>query len=146
MLEVLLGLIIGLMVGTIVAFALMREVLRRYYEARLKAWIARHEEEIRREAVKASSSILKGKIGEQMAPLFPEFGYNPADARFIGGPVDYVVFNGYSDILSGRADRPIEVVFLEVKTGRKAKLTLAQEKIKEAVEKGRVKWRTLELR
>jgi len=42
----------------------------------------------------------------------PEFNYNPTDARFLGSPVDFVVFNG----LSG--DSPEEVVFLEVKTGK----------------------------
>ena len=41
---------------------------------------------------------LKGKIGEQMAPLLEEFysKYDLADARFIGQPIDYIIFKNLS--------------------------------------------------
>ena len=43
--------------------------------------------------------IVKGQIGEQLAPHMKEFvsKYDAADARFLGGkPVDYIVYKGYS--------------------------------------------------
>jgi predicted Holliday junction resolvase-like endonuclease len=42
--------------------------------------------------------FLKGKIAEQIAPLMPGFlaKYNPADARFIGSPIDYLIFRNMS--------------------------------------------------
>ena len=52
----------------------------------------------RKDAVETSRNVLKGKIGEQMSPLLPEFysKYEPADARFIGSPIDYVIFKNMS--------------------------------------------------
>ena len=37
-------------------------------------------------------------MAEQMAPLLPGFAYLPADARFLGDPIDYVIFDGYSAV------------------------------------------------
>ena len=44
-----------------------------------------------------SRAVLKGKMAEQFAPILPEFQYLPSDAKFLGDPVDYVVFDGYTD-------------------------------------------------
>ena len=70
----------------------------------------------------------------------PEFKYNPADARFLGNPIDYLIFDGYSN------DEKINLVFMDVKKGEHAKLSKKQEKIKEAVDNKRVKWQTLNLK
>jgi predicted Holliday junction resolvase-like endonuclease len=65
--------------------------------------------------------IVKGQVGEQLAPHMKEFvkKYDPADARFLGGkPVDYIVYKGYSRVYD--TNLPIdEVVFVEVKTSDK---------------------------
>jgi len=52
----------------------------------------------RKDAVETSRSSLKGKISEQMSPLFPEFysKYEPSDARFLGSPIDFVIFRNMS--------------------------------------------------
>lgn len=70
--------------------------------------------------------------------------YNPADSRFIGSPIDYVIFRNLSRVAEG-SEEEIEIVLLDVKAGQQAGLTRVQRKIKEAVEKGRVKWDTLRL-
>ncbi len=87
----------------------------------------------RDDAVKRSRAVLVGQIGEQLAPYFPGFPCDPADARFLGKPVDFVVFPGAGE------GRPREVVFIEVKTGD-ARLTAAERAVKEAVLAGRVRW------
>jgi predicted Holliday junction resolvase-like endonuclease len=104
----------------------------------LERWRAEVEEKIRREAVERSRVVLKGKIGEQMAPLLPDFRYEPADARFIGSPVDYIVFEGYSE------GEPRRIVFVDVKTG-KGGLSPIERKIREVVEKKKVDWETVSL-
>jgi predicted Holliday junction resolvase-like endonuclease len=100
-----------------------------------------------RNALDTQRDVLKGKIGEQMAPLFPEFRnrYNPADARFIGSPIDYIIFKNLSKVDSAE-EAPLEIVFVDVKTG-KAGLTKAQQMIERAVsgEKKRVDFYTLRL-
>lgn len=89
---------------------------------------------VRKDSVNRSRSSLTGKIWEQIVSLIPGFKYNPADMRFLGSPVDYIVFKGMSK-------RDIEkVIFLEIKTGD-SKLTEQQEKVKRAVKAGKVEWR-----
>lgn len=97
-------------------------------------------------ALERSRAVLKGKIGEQFVPFFLEFGYNPSDARFLGAPIDYVVFDGYTDVKDGKENRPINIVLLDVKTGEYATLSNQQKKIKEGVKRGNVKWETLHLK
>ena len=80
---------------------------------------------------KTGDAVRRGRRMEQLAPLLSsDF---EGDIRFLGGPVDYVVF---------KPDGTVE--FVEVKTGQ-SNLSVKQEKIKRAVESGKVTWRTLRL-
>ncbi|MGA2912371.1 MAG: Holliday junction resolvase-like protein [Methanoregula sp.] len=110
----------------------------------LERWKIECTGEIRKDSVNRSRSTLKGRISEQMAPLLPEFTYSPADARFIGNPIDFVVFDGYTKAKDEKGDA-ISVVLVEVKKG-KGKLTREESLIKKAVEEGRVSWRTIVLK
>lgn len=107
-------------------------------------WKNEHTKEIRKDSVNRSRSTLKGRISEQMAPLLPEFPYAPADARFIGNPVDFVVFDGYTDAKDGDGSA-ISVVLVEVKKGG-GRLSRTEQLIKKAVEEGRVSWKTIVIR
>lgn len=92
----------------------------------------------RGEALKKSGAVLKGQAAEQLAPLTGEFPYLPADARFLGSPIDYLIFEGLSE------GQEVEVVFLEVKTGG-SKLSARERRVREAVENGRCRWQELRL-
>jgi predicted Holliday junction resolvase-like endonuclease len=93
-----------------------------------------------RRSVAQSRSTLKGQLAEQMAPLLPGFAYNPSDARFLGDPIDYVIFHGYTDVKDDAGDPDqIEIVILEVKCGS-AKLSSTQRAIAAAVDAGRVRF------
>src|SRR5215471_12830697 len=59
-------------------------------------------EAARKQSVNQARVTLKGQIGEQLAPLLPGFAYAAADARFLGDPIDYVVFHGYTDLRDGQ--------------------------------------------
>ncbi|GEM_PF-648277 len=93
----------------------------------------------RQEAVAQSHAVVSGKVQEHLAPLFPQFlaEFDPREARFIGTPVDYVVFNGIDD-------GECEVVFVEVKTGR-SQLSTRERRVRRAVEEGRARWVELRL-
>ena len=121
---------------------------RETYEAKLNEWKAtelmKTVEEERADAVDTSRAVLKGKIAEQIAPLLPGFlvKYNPADARFIGSPIDYLIFKGMS---KGKdSDEPVEIVLLDVKTGN-AGLNGTQKKIQAATAEKRVSFETLRI-
>ena len=120
----------------------------RIYEARLRELEDRHRAElgqVRQDTVDRSRAVLKGKMAEQVAPLLPGFAYWPADARFLGDPVDYVVFNGYSACRDGGGDADeLEVVILDIKQG-KSTLSRAQRQIAEAVAQGRVRFEVVRI-
>lgn len=121
---------------------------RRRSQARIEQLLADHEKRVvdaRRESVDKSRSSLKGRIAEQMAPLLPGFQYPPADARFLGDPIDYVVFNGYTELRDNGDDgAAMEIVLLEVKQGASA-LTSFQRAIARSVEEGRFRFEVLRI-
>lgn len=87
----------------------------------------------RRDAILKSRSVLSGQFSEQLAPYLPDFEYSPTECKFLGKPIDMIVFKGMDE-------KDInEVVFLEVKSG-KSKLSSQERKLKEAIQKKRVKW------
>jgi predicted Holliday junction resolvase-like endonuclease len=87
-----------------------------------------------REAMDRMRPVLKGKIAEQLAPhLAQDFVWSAADARFLGDPIDYVVFDGYAD------GDEVEVVLVEIKT-QNASMSAGQRRIRRAVEAGRVRF------
>ena len=94
-----------------------------------------------KEAQDRSRPIIKGLVAEQIVPFLKDFKYNPADARFIGAPIDYVIFDGYSDKLE-----EITVVIADIKTGKRPDLTPSQRKIRNAINEKRVKWETIHLK
>jgi predicted Holliday junction resolvase-like endonuclease len=116
-------------------------IVRLRYERRFKDWrdaeILKWQVEMeqgRKAAVTQSRAVLGGKFTEQMVPYFPDFRYDPTEVRFIGSPVDLIVFPGLA-----RGD-PEEIVILEVKTGPNSQLTPAQKKIRQLIEDGMVRW------
>jgi len=125
--------VIGLLIGIFLTYTYLRGRLAVQFER----WRAEFEERIRREVLERSRAVLKGRIGEQLAPLLPMFKHEPADARFIGSPVDYLVFDGYKE------GEPRRIIFLDVKTGKTAALSPVEQKLKRVVEQGKVEWETL---
>ena len=121
-----------------------RSVLIREIEVRAEKRFKEMKEALRREILEKSRAVLKGRIAEQIVPFLEQFQYNPSDARFIGSPVDYIIFDGYTKAKDGNQEQPITIVLADIKTG-KSTLTREQKKIKEAIEQKRVKWETIRL-
>jgi predicted Holliday junction resolvase-like endonuclease len=116
---------------TAVSFARYRAVFR-YAQEDL--------EEARRDAARRSRGVRAGRAAEQLAPLAPAFAdrFDPADARFLGAPVDFVVFDG---LAAGRLE---EIVLVEVKTGS-GRLNGNERLVRAAVAEGRVGYELLRL-
>jgi predicted Holliday junction resolvase-like endonuclease len=110
----------------------LQKRFRDWRDAELQNWQAEMER-ARRSAVVQSRAVLGGKFTEQMVPYFPDFRYDPTEVRFIGSPIDMIVFPGLA-----RGD-PEEIVFLEVKTGR-SQLKPHQKKIRQLIMDGMVRW------
>jgi predicted Holliday junction resolvase-like endonuclease len=102
--------------------------------------LLRNIQKQRKDAVEQSRAVTSGKVSEQLAPyLSSDFNFNPQDARFLGNPVDFVVFDGLSE-----EKDIIEVIFIEVKTGAST-LNKRQRRVRDAVKAGLVKWKELRM-
>lgn len=100
-------------------------------KAMFDQWRIKYEDEIRRDAIERSKSVILGKVTEHLVPYLPNFNFNPKDVRFIGSPVDLIVFDGLDE---GELRR---IVFVEVKSG-KSTLSKREKMVKEAIEKKKV--------
>ncbi|PVZ89481.1 endonuclease [Serratia sp. S1B] len=145
-----IAMVIGLGIGVILTYALLSNLrngkIQAEYEVQISELKRKHQKELRltqSRSVNSSRAILKGRMAEQFAPIFPEFEYLPSDAKFLGDPVDYIVFNGYNAFRDGdgRADE-IEVVLIDIKSGN-ARLTKGQQAIADAIRKGRIRFETI---
>ena len=110
---------------------------RQWQEAERRRWEAEKERAIR-EAIQQSRAVLGGKFTEQMAPYLPQFSYDPTEARFIGSPIDFIIFPGLAQ------GEPKEIIIMEVKSGKPGQLTGAQRKIRQLIEDGMVRWELLQ--
>ena len=129
-----------IVIAAVAVLALLRTAVA---YARYRAVYAYSDDDLddaRRDAIRRSRGVRGGKAAEQLAPFAPGFAerFDPADARFLGAPVDFVVFDGLAD-----GDLR-EVVLIEVKTGG-GRLNGNERAVREAIESGRVSYELLRL-
>lgn len=171
MIEVLLAIVAGVIIGILSAFLYFRakvesmavklgnemgqrifeqkkieleRTFKEMYKVLLEQQKIESEKVFRKDVLVRSGFVLEGRLAEQLAPIFKIFGHDPHDARFIGDPVDYVIFDGYTKVKEGVEDKPITIVLADVKTGE-ADLTYEQRRIKEGIEKGLVKFEIIRM-
>jgi predicted Holliday junction resolvase-like endonuclease len=118
---IVIGLIIGYLIGHYITFV-----------RRNKHWEAQIDFH-RQDAIARSRSVLAGQFSEQLAPYLPDFPFNPSECKFIGKPVDFIVFHGLDD------KNVTGVSFVEVKSG-KSKLSGTEKTVKNAIENKNVNW------
>ena len=116
--------------------------LRKSIENRVQKRFQEKKKEIKRNTLKRSRSSIKGKVSEQLAPLTKKFDYNSSDARFIGSPIDYIIFDGYTRNKDGDGQKDISIVFADIKSGN-SRLSKIQRKIKNAIQDKKIKWETI---
>ena len=97
-------------------------------------WEGGRLEEIVKTRLKQSRAVLGGLVSEQIAPLLPEFPFDPGDCRFIGKPVDFIVFKGMNK------QNISEVVFLEIKSGVSKNLNQQEKRLRQVIQAGKVRW------
>lgn len=131
--QLLVVLVLTLSVLLVVSMA--RNVIHRSHYS----FTQKDVERARQEAVRGSHIVKGGQIAEQLAPLLPGFcdQFNPKDARFLGHPIDFVVFDGLEE---GDLRR---VVLVEIKSGASADLNGRQRQVRRVIEAGAVEFETL---
>lgn len=125
----MITIVILFLVGLVLAYWIGKKVGNfsrdRYWEGQIVGQ--------RQDAINRSRAVIGGQFSEQLAPYLPDFPYNPNEVRFIGKPIDLIVFKGMDE------KNISEIKFVEVKSGN-SKLSASEKKLKEAVEAGRVSW------
>lgn len=106
--------------------------------ADLEAWKIKYEMFYRQDAINRSQSVILGKVTEHLIPFHQNFPYNPKEARFIGSPIDMIVFQGIDN------EEEVTIYILEIKTGTSS-LNKRQKLVRDAVENNRVFWRELNI-
>ena len=143
-----IGICIGVLISVLWLYLIKIQQLHAEYQYEISEMRREHDQALalaRKRSVNTSRAVLKGKMAEQLAPIMPEFQYLPSDAKFLGDPVDYVVFDGYTDFRDGEGDaEDIEVVLIDIKSGG-ARLTKGQQAIARAVQEGRVRFETIRI-
>ncbi len=79
---------------------------------------------------KKSSDVIHGSSWEQFVPFMKNFPYAKEDFKFLGKPIDGIVFSDD------------EIVFLEFKTGQSG-LSEGQRKIRQLVSEGKVRFEVM---
>ena len=96
--------------------------------------MARKLKKVRQDALKRSNAVKGGQLAEQLAPFLPNFPCNPADAHFLGQPIDYIAFPSICE--KNTVD---EILLIEVKTNT-SQLSSREKEIREAVKSGRIRY------
>src|SRR5262245_28234699 len=115
-----------------------RQVARREASAELDQWRGQAEASIRQDAIDRSRSVIIGKVTEHLTPWLPSFPFNPKDARFIGSPIDMIIFDGADE------EELRRIVFLEIKTNASG-LSGRQRRIRDVIKAGKVEWQELRI-
>jgi len=111
-----------------------RESARLDAVSQLAQWKMKNELAIRADAIRRSQSVIMGKVTEHIVPYMPDFPFNAKDVRFVGTPIDLIVFDGlYDDDLQ-------RIIFVEVKTGPSASLSKREREIRSAIRAGKVEF------
>jgi predicted Holliday junction resolvase-like endonuclease len=144
---IIIGIILGIILTTLILSNSRNGRIKAEYEQYIAELELKHQQDLaqaQKRSVNTSRAVLKGKMAEQLAPILPEFPYLPSDAKFLGDPIDYVIFNGYTDLRDGSGQDNIEIILVDIKSGG-ARLTKGQQAIAEAIKQGRVRFETIRI-
>jgi len=116
----------------------IREIVSKESAVSFEQWKTETEKQIRQDAISKSQSVTMGKMTEHIVPYLPGFGFNPADARFIGSPIDLIVFDGLDE------DCLKKIVFIEIKTGSST-LSTRERWVRDAILAKNIEWREVKV-
>ena len=119
----------------LILFSTYAYTASRIYKSNIECIKQLHEENTKLLSQKKSSETRLGQIGEHFAPLLDVFPYDPKDARFLGSPIDFVVFDFEGD----------QIVLVEFKTGN-SRESKRQKQVRDMVANGNVKYEVIRVR
>jgi predicted Holliday junction resolvase-like endonuclease len=128
----------GLLLGIAFAVIVLRAAIRREVDAAVEVWLARERDAIRAEALRAGASDLRRRAGETVGSWTAAVPFRREDARFIGHPVTYLVFDGYA-AMRAREGKISGITFAALGAADDPDTAM----VAECVAAGRVAWQTI---
>lgn len=136
-----LVIVLGALLLVTVVVLILRERGFAEYRARY-THTPKDVEDARKHSVATSRGSTLGQVAGHLAPFLPQLTerFAPGDWRFLGSPVDFVVFDGLCD------DAIQRVLLVEVKSGR-PRLNPRQEQLRAAIDSRTLplEWLTVEM-
>ena len=121
-----------------IEFNTIKQQTESFYKAQFESWKILEGKKIRKDSVARSRSVMRGQATEHLAPLMID-NLNLKDFRFLGNPIDYIVFNGSSAVADKEADTVESIIFIDIKTGT-SRLTKVQRRIRDCIKNGNVEF------
>lgn len=103
-----------------------------------RAWLRQRKKNIPKKSEVGAKAVNLGFLLERLAPTLDDFTFDKNDCRFLGDPIDFVIFEGLS-----RNQKVEKIIFGDFKSG-KAVLSPKQKKIKASVNDKRVEFKRYE--
>lgn len=103
-------------------------------------WKMEESARIRQDAASRSTAVNLGKATEHLIPWFLGDDVDPREIRFLGSPIDLIVFQGL------RSGYIKAVHFIEVKSGSRPKLSASEELVRAAIIDGRIAYSVVHLK
>lgn len=129
--------VLALVLAGLVVFLLIKNIeWRMRFDHKLRDMLESREHLIRKDAVMRGARTLSGKTLEKLVPFLRNFDHDPHDIRWIGDPIDLIIFDGYSKNNRKEIDG---ITFVEVKSSN-SDLSSSQRKIKDVVQRKKIKW------
>lgn len=143
MIEGIISLVVGLVIGLVLVVWLMRVMVSNQVDNEFEKWRSRELYAVRRDALDEARPAVQRRVGTAIANWTHSFPFLQEDSRFIGHPIDYIVFEGYSDVRSKRDHQISSVTF--VRARREGRADPEGSLVEECIRLGRVEWLTLEV-
>ena len=113
----------------------VQQALREELEERGKQ-LQKRKKLITQKSLITTRAVNIGKNLEKILPTMKEFKWMVPDCKFLGDPIDLIIFNGLS------INRVSSISFVEVKSGT-ATLKERQKSIRNAIEDGKVSYKVV---
>jgi predicted Holliday junction resolvase-like endonuclease len=142
--DLLAGTVLGVLAGLVLTAVLLHRSAAARARDRFAAWQADEGAGLRRRTLAAARGGIKADVAMGLAEVVDAFPFEASDARFVGDPVAFVVFDGHTEVKDRAAPSLRGVSFVTMGPpgfpGDDPGPLIA-----ECVAAGRVEWMTLRL-
>jgi predicted Holliday junction resolvase-like endonuclease len=96
--DLLIAALFGVVAGIVLTAVLLHRSAAARARDRFEAWRADERAGLRHRTLAAARGGIKAEVAEGFADVVDAFPFEASDARFVGDPVAFVVFDGHTEV------------------------------------------------